>query len=130
VVTMLACFVSFAREAVGAGQGTRYSLRPPSSRAIGENNSGASRRGNADSYPHGCLEGEWLTEVFRRRRLIQPSCPRLSLLSRFRFRQRVKTVDCMDNSPSDSSCPRMSRASTSFFAQRVKLVDGGDEARP
>jgi hypothetical protein len=32
VVTMLACFVLFAREAVGAGQGTRHSLRPLSSR--------------------------------------------------------------------------------------------------
>jgi len=55
VVTMLACFVSFAREAVGAGQGTRHSLRPLSSRVIAENNSGASRSGNVDSYPHGCL---------------------------------------------------------------------------
>ena len=32
MVTMLACFVLFAREAVGAGQSTRHSLRPLSSR--------------------------------------------------------------------------------------------------
>src|SRR5262249_48467548 len=55
---MLACFVLFAREAVGAGQGTRHSLRPLSSRVIVKNNSGASRRGNHC----GCLESEWLTK--------------------------------------------------------------------
>jgi hypothetical protein len=49
VVTMLACFVSFAREAVGAGQGTRYSPRPLAWRVVSDNNSGAMRAARRSS---------------------------------------------------------------------------------
>src|SRR5262249_58890215 len=120
VVTMLAVFVLFAREAVGAGQGTRHSLRPLSSRVIGENNSGVSRRGNHC----GCLESEWLTEFSRWRRLIQPSCPCLSRAWTPCFMQRFKNVDDRDKARHDEGGADLANAS------RCGNVDAYLVARP
>jgi hypothetical protein len=62
VVTMLVCFFIFARKAAGALR-ARHSLRPLISEGeLSWQNSGASRRGNAEPYLSTSLRGAKATK--------------------------------------------------------------------